>query len=137
MRTLIVDDSTARFLLQEMIAHLGSNEVAANGEEGLRAFLRAHAEGAPYDLILLDVMMPIMDGLTALQEIRKQEEAMGINPMSRVRIIMVTASNSPETVRAAYSKNHHADGYLVKPVDKFLVMEVIRSVMSSSRDQRG
>jgi two-component system chemotaxis response regulator CheY len=71
MRVLVVeDDFISRKLLTTLLGHYGSCDVAVDGVEAVSAFKMALAEGAPYDLICLDIMMPNMDGQEALKEIR-------------------------------------------------------------------
>jgi len=78
MRALIVeDDFTSQLLLQTFISKYGECHVAVNGKEAVAAFRASLANGQPYDVICMDVMMPEMDGRTAISEIRALEEAGG------------------------------------------------------------
>ena len=68
MRTLIVeDDFTSRLLLQTYLSRFGECHVAINGVEAVEAFRMSKKNGAGYDLICMDIMMPEMDGQTALR----------------------------------------------------------------------
>ncbi len=49
-------------------------DIVVNGREAVEAFKMAHNEESPYDLILMDIMMPEVDGIEALHRIRKMEE---------------------------------------------------------------
>ena len=63
MKTLIVeDDFTSRLLLQELLRRFGPCHVAVNGVEAVDAVTAALTANAPYDLICLDIMMPVMGG---------------------------------------------------------------------------
>jgi two-component system, chemotaxis family, chemotaxis protein CheY len=117
MKTLIVeDDFTSRKLLQEILKHYGPADIAVNGIESVDAVSIALEAEEPYDLICLDIMMPEMDGQTALREIRMLEEIRCIPPSKRAKIIMTTALGSMKDVMAAYHGT--CDAYLVKPIDK-------------------
>ncbi len=127
MRFLIVeDDFTSRLMLQRIVKPYAQCDLAVNGEEALEAFKLAHQENQPYDLILMDIMMPIKDGQQALLEIREHERSMGLSPKNEVRVIMLTALGDPKNVVDAYYKGG-ASSYLVKPIDKGLLLEVIRN----------
>ena len=76
MRTLIVeDDFTSRLLMQAILAPCGECHIAVNGREAIQAFRLARAQGRPYDLVCLDIMMPEMDGHAVLKVLRAAEEA--------------------------------------------------------------
>ena len=83
MKTLIVeDDFTNRLLLQELIKGYGLPHVAINGKEALEAVRTALEADEPYDLVCLDIMMPEMDGHTALMEMRALEETGAFSPLT-------------------------------------------------------
>ena len=74
MKALIVeDDFTSRLLLQGLLQPFGVCHVCINGKEAVEAFKIALDQKEPYDLVCLDIMMPEMDGQTALKEIRAIE----------------------------------------------------------------
>lgn len=118
MRALIVeDDFGSRHLLQAYLKDLATVDVAVDGEEGMEAFKLAWSENEPYDLILLDIMMPKMDGQACLKEIRELEHKMGVRQKDEVPVIMTTALEDPKNVIEAFHKGG-ATGYIVKPIDK-------------------
>ena len=127
MKTLIVeDDFTSRLLLQELLKSYGPSHIAVNGMEAVEAVRVAMEAGEPYDLICLDIMMPVMDGQDALQQIRALEEARGIIPPHGVRIVMITALADMKNVFAAYSRL--CDAYLTKPIHKAKLLEELRQM---------
>jgi two-component system chemotaxis response regulator CheY len=116
MRTLIVeDDFTSRLLLQAFLAQFGECHIAVNGVEAVAAFRAAQKSGQRYDLICMDIMMPEMDGQTAVREIRAMEESGGTLSSSGVKIIMTTAVDDVKSVMKSFKSL--CDAYLFKPID--------------------
>jgi two-component system, chemotaxis family, chemotaxis protein CheY len=116
MRTLIVeDDFTSRLLLQSFLSRYGECHVAVNGKEALAAFADSQDSGQTYNLICMDIMMPEMDGQTAVREIRAREEAEGVLSTHGVKIIMTTALDDVKNVVQSF--NSLCDAYLFKPID--------------------
>jgi CheY-like chemotaxis protein len=103
-RILVVDDvSLNRELFQEMLQRHGCEvHLASDGEEAVGAVARE-----PYDLVLMDVHMPVMDGLAATQAIRAAGHA-------QLPILALTASGTPEQVDACFAAG--MDGHLLKPL---------------------
>jgi two-component system chemotaxis response regulator CheY len=116
MRTLIVeDDFTCRLLLQSFLAPYGECHVAVNGQEAVAAFSAAKKSGQTYDLICMDIMMPEMDGQTAVKQIRAIEEAGGTLSSDGVKIVMTTALDDAKNVVQSF--NSLCDAYVLKPID--------------------
>jgi two-component system chemotaxis response regulator CheY len=127
MKTLIVeDDLTSRILMQEILKKYGSTHVAVHGKEAVQAVGLALAGNEPYQLICLDIMMPEMDGQTALKEIRDLEESYGILSSVGAKVIMTTALHDLRNVSNAY--RNLCDGYLVKPIDRSQLIELLRKL---------
>jgi len=100
------DNAINQFLVERMIARCGySSRVAINGEE----LLVAYNESRPA-LILMDVQMPLMDGLSATREIRKLEAVSG----ERVPIIATTARALDGDAKACLDSG--MDDYISKPI---------------------
>jgi two-component system chemotaxis response regulator CheY len=118
MRILIAeDDLTSRLIITEMMKAYGECDVVVNGEEAFEAFRIAHDSKRPYDLILMDIMMPGVDGLQGLKRIREMERSLNIPPALEVKVVMVTALSDPRTVIRAYYDSE-ATSYIVKPVTR-------------------
>jgi len=116
MRTLIVeDDFTSRLLLQSFLAKYGECHIAVNGKEAVDAFRSAQESRQKYDLICMDIMMPEMDGQTAVKEIRALEEAGGTLSTHGVKIIMTTALDDVKNVVESFKSL--CDAYVFKPID--------------------
>lgn len=117
MRILIVeDDFISRKVLEKQLASYGEVDVTVNGREALEAVRMQLDQGAAYNLICLDIMMPEMDGQEALREIRAAEKEAGIAGLERARIIMTTALNDSKDILSSF--RDECDGYLVKPIKK-------------------
>ncbi|SHO51890.1 response regulator, partial [Desulfopila aestuarii] len=99
-------------------------DITVNGEEAVQAFRVALRKQQPYDLICMDIMMPIMDGHEALVEIREVEKSLGITGPEEVKVIMLSAIDDASTVMKAYYKGG-ATSYIVKPIDsERLILEM-------------
>ena len=127
MRTLVVeDDFTSRLLLQTFLSRYGECHVAVNGKEALAAFRDSLESGQTYDLICMDIMMPEMDGQTAIKEIRTIEEAHGTLSSNGVKIIMTTALDDVKNVMQSF--NSLCDAYLFKPIDSGKLLAHLREL---------
>ncbi|MDT8448114.1 MAG: response regulator [bacterium] len=114
-RILIADDVPYnRTLLHHLVKKFGDCDFAANGIEVLAAVEAAAAEGRPYDLILLDIMMPEMDGQEALSELRKREAQAGVRLKDETKVVMVTSLGDWDNVLQGFKKG--VVEYLVKPI---------------------
>jgi len=109
LRVLLADDHPVNRRVVEMI--LAQADVAlASVEDGAQAVQAVR--DADYDLILMDMQMPVMDGLTATREIRLHEATMGL---ARTPVVMLTANALAEHIAAAEAAG--ADLHLAKPFD--------------------
>ncbi|WP_031388031.1 response regulator [Desulfonatronum thiodismutans] len=119
MKVLIVDDDLAnRVVMQSFMREKASHiNMAANGEEAVQAFVMALDEQNPYSLILMDIMMPVMDGQEALKAIRKLEKDRGVPPGGEVKVIMVSCLEDQKNVCQAFFQGM-ATCYLTKPLSK-------------------
>lgn len=121
MRTLIVeDDFTSRLLLQTFLSRYGECHIAINGKEALQALTLARQANQQYDLVCMDIMMPEMDGQTAVRRIRGLEEANGVLSTAGVKIIMTTALDDVKNVVTSFGAL--CDAYVFKPVDTTLLL---------------
>lgn len=126
MKTLIVeDDFTSRLLLQTFLSRYGDCHIAVNGREAVDAF-RAVLDGEQkYDLVCMDIMMPVMDGREAVKQIRALEGTRRIPSASAVKIVMTTAVDDVKEVMRCYQEL--CDAYLVKPINFAELLKQIRS----------
>lgn len=116
MKTLVVDDDLiTRIVLQETLSGYGEVHSCVDGSEAVLAFRRAIERGDPYDLVCLDVLMPVMGGIEALQLIRREEELHGRYRPLATKVIITTASDDTNTISQAFREL--CDAYVIKPVD--------------------
>lgn len=116
MRVLLAeDDFASRKFMDKYLSQYGECDVTVDGEEALNAFMMALEDGEPYDLICLDVMMPVLDGYQVLKAIRDIEAERGIRRADRVKIIMTTALNEERNVKKAFELE--CEAYSGKPID--------------------
>jgi len=124
MRFLVVEDEfLARLLLQRFLQQYGQVDMAADGREAVAAVSRALDEHLPYDLITLDVLMPHLNGRTALRRIRDIESTRGLAVGRGAKVIMATGVDDPATVLEAFRQQ--CDGFLPKPVDPIALRSLL------------
>lgn len=123
LRALIVDDHpTNRQVLQLILDQVGVSWLSV--ENGAKAVEVCGAE--PFDIVLMDIQMPIMDGFTATREIRRCEREAGRKPTP---IVIVSANCQPEHVREGQDAG--AQAHLAKPV----VAEALVASMMEALDE--
>ena len=119
---MVEDDETLGFLLQEFLGSRGFEmDWAKNGAEGLRFF-----NNKPYDLCLLDVMMPALDGFTLAELIRSRR--------TDLPIIFLTAKSLHGDVVRGFKAG--ADDYIKKPVDEEELVARIQAVLKRAADNQ-
>jgi CheY-like chemotaxis protein len=108
MRVLLAEDHPTNRRVVELILGAAGVDLTCveNGVEAVAAF-----RSRDFDLILMDMQMPLLDGLAAVEEIRRLERASGARPTP---IHMLTANAMPEHVNASLAAG--ADGHLSKPI---------------------
>lgn len=111
MKVLVVEDTvTSATLICQMLAKMGLQTARArNGEEGLEAFRREKP-----DLVLLDVIMPDMDGYEVARRIRESEQGVDWTP-----IIFLSARANDEDLATGIAAG--GDDYLIKPVSEIVL----------------
>lgn len=103
MKILIAeDDFASRKFMLKFLSNYGECDVTVDGMEAVDAFLMALEDGEGYDLVTLDIMMPVLDGYQALKAIRDIEKDRGIAEDKMAKIIMTTALNEGRNVKKAF-----------------------------------
>lgn len=113
---LAEDDFVTRKFMTSFLSKYGECDVTVDGMEAVDAFMMALEDDAPYDLVCLDIMMPIMDGYQALMGIRNLEKEREIPPEKAVKVIMATALNDEKNVKMAFDLG--CTVYSGKPIDQ-------------------
>jgi CheY-like chemotaxis protein/anti-sigma regulatory factor (Ser/Thr protein kinase) len=115
---IVDDDKTTRHVLQSVLTGAGfSTAVARDGLEALRSLGKDQ-----FDLLLLDVWMPRMNGLELLAKLRATE--------SRPRVVVMTSDDAPETLLKAVREQ--AFQYVHKPVEAGQLLETVREALAAS-----
>jgi CheY-like chemotaxis protein len=121
-RILVVEDDVRNiFALSSLLEPKGATiEIARNGREAIEALTRngLQTDTKPIDLVLMDIMMPEMDGLTAMREIRKRPE------WKRLPIIALTAKAMKDDQEKCLAAG--ANDYIAKPLDVEKLLSLVR-----------
>ena len=118
-KILIVDDAAfMRMMIKENLKKAGFTEFseASNGEEAMKKF-----ESESPDLILLDITMPIMDGITALKEIRNNDPT--------AKVVMCSAMGQDSMVIEAIKLG--ALDFIVKPFKPERLVQTVKNVLNN------
>jgi two-component system, chemotaxis family, chemotaxis protein CheY len=126
MRALIVDDDFySRSFLEYILHPYAQCDVAVNGEDAIMAFQRALEETRPYSVIFMDLLMPVIDGPRALNEIREIEKDHGLAGDTCCKIIITSVlEDGEDTHNAMYLGS--ATSFLQKPVDEKSILTELR-----------
>jgi two-component system phosphate regulon response regulator PhoB len=115
---IVEDDATIRALLEMALLGAGYSDVAssARGDEGLEMIRREKP-----DLVLLDVMLPGLDGFSIARRVRESSE------LAATRIVMLTARTAPEDIVRGLDSG--ADDYVTKPFDRKVLLARVKAVL--------
>jgi two-component system chemotaxis response regulator CheY len=117
MKSLVAeDDQISRKVLQNMLQCYGPCKTVADGAQAVEAFEQAWEQDSPYDLVCLDIMMPVIDGQEALKRIRQVESRMGLTSAGKTKVIMLSALEDPSVLMEAFYRGD-ATAYMVKPIE--------------------
>jgi len=126
LKTLVVDDNdTNRFILKEMLTKYGVviTEID-NAREGILELEKANQEDNPYSLLLLDCMMPEMDGFEMLEKMKAN-----LNH-EELTIMMLTSDDQLTSIKRC--KELGVASYMVKPIKKETLLNAISNVIGES-----
>lgn len=120
---LVEDNEEMLQFLAEQLSHYYTIFTAGNGQEALKV-LQDH----PVDLILTDVMMPVMDGFQLCQELKKNETS------SNVPVVFLTAKN--DTDSKVKGLQYGAEAYIEKPFSMKYLRQQLQSILDNRRRER-
>jgi DNA-binding response OmpR family regulator len=125
MRVLVIDDEPDVLMLCRVNLQLAGHEVveAANGKDGLEL-----ARTLVPDVVVLDVMLPNVDGLTVLSELASSEAT------RHIPVVMLTAKTQLEDRRKAWRAG--CTEYLTKPFSPIELVELVGRARGMSREER-
>jgi two-component system sensor histidine kinase/response regulator len=131
-KALVVDDNdTSRAILSDQLRAIGFRaHAAASGQEAIASLERAHAEGDPFALVLMDWRMPGMDGLEASRVIKGSPEIAGTTTL-----ILMTAYDSEDIHAAARASG--LDAFLVKPISQSTLHDTLMNVFGAGGEIAG
>jgi CheY-like chemotaxis protein len=122
LSVLVAEDNEINALLmRSLLNKLGHHAViTTNGEAALESWLAAKSAGTAYDLVLMDIQMPQLDGIETTKRIRAREAG---QPARRTPILALTANALVEDRYACFEAG--MDGFLIKPLDREKLAEAL------------
>jgi PAS domain S-box-containing protein len=121
------DNEINALLIRSLLSRLGHRAVlTTNGEEALESWQAARSAGAPYDLVLMDIQMPQLDGIETTRRIRSLEAG---EPGRQTPILALTANTLVEDRYACFEAG--MDGFLIKPLDREKLAEALAGLAAS------
>jgi CheY-like chemotaxis protein len=121
------DNEINALLMRSLLTRLGHHAViTTNGEEALESWLSAKSAGAPYDLVLMDIQMPQLDGIETTKQIRALEAG---QYGRQTPILALTANTLVEDRYACFEAG--MDGFLIKPLDREKLTEALAGLAAS------
>ena len=118
------DNEINALLMRSLLTRLGHRAVVAtNGEQALESWLASDAAGTPFDLVLMDVQMPKLNGIEAAKRIRASEAGRRVR---RTPILALTANTLVEDRYACFEAS--MDGFLLKPLDREKLEDAVKQL---------
>ncbi|MGY3531560.1 ATP-binding protein [Bradyrhizobium sp. USDA 4452] len=125
------DNEINALLMRSLLARLGHTVViTTNGEQAMESWLSATSAGTPYDLVLMDIQMPRLNGIETTKQIRAHESG-GLAGQSgrRTPILALTANTLVEDRYACFEAG--MDGFLIKPLDREKLEEALAGLAAA------
>jgi PAS domain S-box-containing protein len=121
------DNEINALLMRSLLTRLGHHAViTTNGEAALESWLAAKSAGAPYDLVLMDIQMPQLDGIETTKRIREREAGQAGR---QTPILALTANTLVEDRYACFEAG--MDGFLIKPLDREKLADALKGLAAS------
>jgi CheY-like chemotaxis protein len=128
LSVLVAEDNEINALLmRSLLTRLGHHPViTTNGEAALESWLAAKSADTPYDLVLMDIQMPGLDGVETTKRIRAREAG---QPGRQTPILALTANTLVEDRYACFEAG--MDGFLIKPLDRDKLTDALAGLAAS------
>ena len=128
LSVLVAEDNEINALLmRSLLTRLGHHPViTTNGEEALESWLAAKSADTPYDLVLMDIQMPGLDGIETTKRIRAREAG---QPGRQTPILALTANTLVADRYACFEAG--MDGFLIKPLDRDKLTDALAGLAAS------
>jgi PAS domain S-box-containing protein len=121
------DNEINALLMRSLLTRLGHDAViATNGEAAIESWQAARSAGTPYDLVLMDVQMPQLDGIETAKRIRAAEAG---QPGVHTPVLALTANTLIEDRHACLEAG--MDGFLIKPLDREKLSEALAGLLAA------
>jgi PAS domain S-box-containing protein len=121
------DNEINALLMRSLLTRLGHHAaITTNGEAALESWLSAKSAGTPYDLVLMDIQMPQLDGIETTKRIRSLEAG---QPGRQTPILALTANTLVEDRYACFEAG--MDGFLIKPLDREKLADALAGLAAS------
>ncbi|MBF0564740.1 MAG: response regulator [Nitrospirae bacterium] len=125
MKTLVVDDEVVTVkMLKRLFSRFGQCVSATNGYDALEFVKIAYDEGEPFDILIMDVVMPGLNGFETYSAIRDLEFSLGIEKDSQTKIIIMTGLGISREIFELHKTSCMA--YLYKPIEVSELMQVLQ-----------
>jgi PAS domain S-box-containing protein len=121
------DNQINALLIRSLLGRLGHHTVVTtDGAEALESWLSAKSAGTPYDLVLMDIQMPQLNGIETTKRMRALEAG---EPGHRTPILALTANTLVEDRYACFEAG--MDGFLIKPLDREKLADALTGLIAS------
>lgn len=134
MKFLVVDDDViSRSKMVAIVERFGAYHSVESGKAAISLFQAHLEESNPFDMIMLDIGLPDMDGTEVLYHIREMENAYHVAKADRVIIIMVTSHSDKDHVITSLQVG--CNDYVAKPFDLTLIRRKLEEIQSKKQSR--
>jgi len=129
MKTLVIDDdASSRNIFKISMEKFGECHLASTGVKGIEKFKNAFISGNSYDLVVVDIILPDMNGNEILKIIRTEEDMCKISDFFRTKVIMTTSLDDDENRELAASLTFGMEAYYPKAFANDGLMEKLKEL---------
>lgn len=124
MKSLVIDDDfTCGYIYQTQLSKYGQCDTFSNGLDAIEAYKTSINKGNPYELMIIDIMMPNMNGYEVLKNVRAVEIERQIRFPFCAKIILTTGLDDIENRQIEQKLDALSEAYLVKSNDHEALLE--------------